>query len=130
MEDPPISVLSVHKQNSSLYLKDQHFIMYYHCKNIMRTYVTILFAGKVAWIWNGPLPDENDDDYAQVEVPETRNPLSEDNFHELVRSIDPLSASENYGADIYLSVVSFISESAASSNWDLSLLIVAKSLAQ
>ena len=61
-------------------------------------------------------PDENDDDYAQVEVPETRNPLSEDNFHELVRSIDPLSVSESYGADIYLFVVSFISESAASSN--------------
>ena len=80
--------------------------------------------------WDGPLPDENDDDYAQVEVPETRNPLSEDNFHELVWSIDPLSASESYGTDIYLSVVSFISESAASSNWDLSLLIVATSLAQ
>ena len=104
--------------------------MYYQCKKIMRTYVTILFAGTVAWIWNGPLPDENDDDYAQVEVPETRNPLSEDNFHELVLSIAPLSVSESYGADIYLSVVSFISESAASSNWDLSLLIVAKSLAQ
>ena len=66
--------------------------------------------------WDGPLPDENDDDFAQVEVPETRNPLSEDNFRELVQSIDPLSPSESYGADIYLSVVSFISQSAALSN--------------
>ena len=42
--------------------------------------------------------------------------LSQDNFHEVVQSIDRLSASESYGAGIYLFVVSFISESVALSN--------------
>lgn len=98
----------------------------------MRTY-TILFAGTVAWIWidwDGPLPDEINDDYAKAEVLETRNPLSEDNFHEPVQSIDPLSASESYEADIYLSVISFICQSAALSYWDLSLFIIATSVPQ
>lgn len=66
--------------------------------------------------WDSPLPDEYDDDNAQIEVPETRNPRSEDNLRELVQSIDPLSPSESYGADIHLSVVSFISQSAALCN--------------
>ena len=52
----------------------------------------------------------------RAEVQETRNPLSEDNFCELVQRMDPLSSSESYGADIYLSIVSFISKSAALSN--------------
>lgn len=112
MKDLPKPDLSVHKQNSN-----QYFIMNYQ---LIQNHDNILFYLQGQWHeygidWDGPLPDENDD-YAQVEVPETRNPLSEDNFHELVQTIDPLSASESYGADIYLSVVSFLSELDASSN--------------
>lgn len=56
--------------------------------------------------WEGPLPDEaNCQD--SVEVPETRCPLNQEQFQELVSTIDPLAPTCSYGIDIYLQTLAF-----------------------
>ena len=54
--------------------------------------------------WNAPLTT---DDAEVVEVPETTCPLTQSDFSELCRLIDPASASDNYGMDQYLGAVHF-----------------------
>lgn len=58
--------------------------------------------------WDGPVPEEPVEDDISVEVPETSNPLSDEQFQELSNRINPLRISNNYGIDIYLEVVSFV----------------------
>lgn len=47
------------------------------------------------------------DDDDGVEIPENTFILRDDNFQELQRRIDPLSASSNYGIDLYLQTLDF-----------------------
>lgn len=73
---------------------------------------TYIFDLQDAWSdygidWDGPLP-ENNEDGNEVEVPETRNPLSGEKFYELSNTIHPLRASDCYGIDIYQETVGFI----------------------
>ena len=56
--------------------------------------------------WDGPLPAEIDVD--TVEVPETHCPLSEEQYEELIVSIDPLRVSNSYAIDIYLETIEFV----------------------
>ncbi len=56
--------------------------------------------------WNGPLPDE--EDMSSVDIPNVRNPLSEHDYAELLRSISPLNESTSFGTDLYLNVLNFV----------------------
>ena len=43
-----------------------------------------------------------------VQVPLMECPLSDDDYSELLRLINPLSHSESYGIDLYLSTLEFL----------------------
>ncbi len=56
--------------------------------------------------WNGPLSDE--DDFEQVGVVNTCNPLGPIDFAQLQGTIDPLGTSETMGIDIYIRTLQFV----------------------
>lgn len=57
--------------------------------------------------WNGPIPEEDDN---QIDVPEVRNPLQDQDFQRLQAVIHPLAQSDCFGVDIYLQVLEFVSQ--------------------
>ena len=57
--------------------------------------------------WNGPLPTDEDVEIVQVVL--TRNPLDEIDYTELQQTIDPCQFSPNYGVDLYLATLNFVS---------------------
>ena len=57
--------------------------------------------------WDGPLPC---DSYDSVEVPETSQPLTEEDYQDLTDQINPLSHSSEHAIDIYLNCLSFVQE--------------------
>ena len=61
--------------------------------------------------WSGSTSCEDDDEDAIV-VPTTTSPISENDFTELKRRVDPLSACDDYGMGLYLSTVQFVTDHA------------------
>ena len=59
--------------------------------------------------WTGPTFCEDDDEDAIV-VPTTTCPISENDFTELKRRVDPLYACDDYGMGLYLSTVQFVTD--------------------
>ena len=59
--------------------------------------------------WDGPLSTEEDMTQEQVNVPLVESPLTDDDFLELSQTISPLAPSVNYGIDLYLTTLHFIS---------------------
>ena len=49
--------------------------------------------------WDGPIPGEVDMDVEAVVVPETNSPISQEDYDELFRTINPLRESNFYGTD-------------------------------
>ena len=58
--------------------------------------------------WDGPIPGEVDMDVEAVLVPETNSPISQEDYDELFRTINPLRESNSYGIDIYVEVKEFV----------------------
>ncbi|XP_028418230.1 uncharacterized protein LOC114543463 [Dendronephthya gigantea] len=61
--------------------------------------------------YNGPLPLDSDEE-EHVTVPATTSPLSHERHEELVRLVNPLRQSNNFGIDILLEVLAFLPDSA------------------
>ena len=59
--------------------------------------------------WTGPTSDEDDDEDAIV-APHTSCPISENDFTELKRPVDPLYACDDYGMGLYLSTLQFVTD--------------------
>lgn len=51
-----------------------------------------------------------DEDGNKVDIPQTRNPLSDNELSLLVPSVDPLQQSNSFGADLYLSTLFKVGE--------------------
>lgn len=61
--------------------------------------------------WDGSSPNET---AGSVEVPDTRIPLSNDEYTELSQTVNPLQDSEYHGVDLYLNTLAFIAEKISS----------------
>jgi phage pi2 protein 07 len=57
--------------------------------------------------WDGPCSSES---YETVEVPETELLLSNDDYAELRRRVNPLQESEYNGVDLYMQTLAFIAK--------------------
>lgn len=57
--------------------------------------------------WNGPLPSEEEAD--RVVVPECSVFLRDTDYEELTTLVDPNSMSVDYGLDLYLECLRFVS---------------------
>ena len=56
-------------------------------------------------------PDATDYDRTSVvEIPDTRMPLNETSYHELVQRINPERESHYQGVDIYVETINFMNE--------------------
>lgn len=58
--------------------------------------------------WEGPMADDHDMVAESITVPETTNPLTEEQSQELLANIDPLKQCDNYGINIYLETLEFV----------------------
>lgn len=56
--------------------------------------------------WDGPVPAGEDDEH--VTVPPTIQPLSAQDYQELLVAIDPLAESSDHGIDLFLQCYSFV----------------------
>lgn len=56
--------------------------------------------------WDGPL---SSDDERAVTVPTMGTPLSTENMEELISQINPLAYSDDFGVDLYVQTVHFVS---------------------
>ena len=59
--------------------------------------------------WEGPTPPNSDSD-ALVSVEYPRNPLNQNEYNELLNSVDIDREDNNYGIDVYLDVVVKVKE--------------------
>lgn len=57
--------------------------------------------------WEGPMTDI-DQDYTNVDVEETLNPLSPADYSELQSTISPYSESNCHGIDLYVRTLAFV----------------------
>lgn len=58
--------------------------------------------------WEGPNVEGNDDD--AVSIPDTPCPLDLTEYEELTRLVPALSESTNYGIDLYLKTLDYVTE--------------------
>eukprot|EP00731_Ephydatia_muelleri_P005074 Em0002g1250a len=58
--------------------------------------------------YEGPLPEVEED--GDVSVPTISTSITEDEFEDLCLMIDPMATSHNYGIDIYLEVLHYVSQ--------------------
>ena len=57
--------------------------------------------------WDGPIPLDDDN---TVVIPNCNHQLDEDQLEELSNTVDPLDQSQNYGIDVYLSALQFVTD--------------------
>ena len=58
--------------------------------------------------YEGPLPEVEED--GDVSVPTISASITEDEFEDLCLMIDPMARSHNFGIDIYLEVLHYVSQ--------------------
>ena len=58
--------------------------------------------------WDGPLPDSNE--VESVEVPAISNPFEDDDMQELQQTLCPTAPSNDYGLDLYLQCLQFVTQ--------------------
>ena len=72
----------------------------------LNTYFTFSIKQYYGVDYGGPLPEQEEDE--TVVVPSIHHPLTGFQFYDLCSSINPLMYSSNFGIDIYLCVLDFV----------------------
>ena len=67
------------------------------------------YTGRRVWCWLDRITSYEDDDEDAIIVP-TTCPISENDFTELKRRVDPLYACDDYGMGLYLSTLQFVTD--------------------